>query len=279
MSESLDQIAAESIIGAETVDVIGQVQGDQAAATGSFSVNTSSSLSRQLFVEQFTSLRSEIEQRINLRQQLIALTLVVAGTFLTIGVQPGESWVVLLFYPLLAMFMAAAWEHNDLRIGQINWYIQSVIEQHLGDLGPGWEYFRRQAFRSASQRRNLRTGNIPQVPEAHGLRGVPGLIAISTRGLYLGTQALAVVVATVRFGVEHLQSQTWDALIQEIGFPIKELDQAKVLGFLIVLVLNIGIISYTGVLLRHSRVRMAPQSPQEPQTSLSSAASTASGQR
>src|SRR5947209_11677955 len=99
-----------------------------------------------LLIEQYASLRSEIEKRIDIRQQILALTLLVAGTFLTVGVQPNVPEVVLLFYPLIAMFLGAIWEHNDLRVGQINFYIRTEVEKHLGALGPGRESFRLKTF-------------------------------------------------------------------------------------------------------------------------------------
>src|ERR1051326_1267765 len=90
---------------------------------------------RALFlIEQYASLRSEIEKRIDIRQQILALTLLVAGTFLTVGVQPNVPAVVLLFYPLIALFLGAIWEHNDLRVGQINFYLRTEVEKHLGSL-------------------------------------------------------------------------------------------------------------------------------------------------
>src|SRR6266566_8346119 len=104
------------------------------------------SIGSLLLIEQYTSLRSEIEKRIEIRQQILALTLLVAGTFLTVGVQPNVPEVVLLFYPIIAMFLAALWEHNDLRVGQINFYIRMEVEKHLGAFGPGWETFRQQTF-------------------------------------------------------------------------------------------------------------------------------------
>src|SRR6266567_1010077 len=82
-----------------------------------------------LLVEQYVSLRNEIEKRIEIRQQILALTLLVAGTFLTVGVQPSVSPVVLLFYPIIAMFLGAIWEHNDLRVGQLNFYIRTEVEK------------------------------------------------------------------------------------------------------------------------------------------------------
>ncbi len=45
------------------------------------------SIGTLLLIEQYTSLRNEIEKRIEIRQQILALTLLVAGTFLTVGVE------------------------------------------------------------------------------------------------------------------------------------------------------------------------------------------------
>src|SRR5947209_14135680 len=112
-----------------------------------------------LLIQQYTALRSEIEKRIDIRQQILALTLLVAGTFLTVGVQPVVPEVVLLFYPVIAMFLGAIWEHNDLRVGQINFYIRTEVEKHLGRFAPGWETFRRQTFRTRyRQERQKRQG-------------------------------------------------------------------------------------------------------------------------
>src|SRR6266480_5494904 len=124
-----------------------------------------------LLVEQYISLRNEIEKRIEIRQQILALTLLVAGTFLTVGVQPGVPEVVLLFYPLIAMFLGAIWEHNDLRIGQINFYIRTEVEKHLGALGPGWETFRSKTFPSRHRPHRSR-----QSAQRHPLTPRPGLI-------------------------------------------------------------------------------------------------------
>src|SRR5581483_7150390 len=99
-----------------------------------------------LLIGQYTSLRSEIEKRIDIRQQILALTLLVAGTFLTVGVQPNVPEVVLLFYPIISLFLGALWEHNDLRVGQINFFIRTEVEQHLDKFGPGWETFRLKTF-------------------------------------------------------------------------------------------------------------------------------------
>src|SRR6266446_3053586 len=152
------------------------------------------SIGALLLIEQYTSLRSEIEKRIEIRQQILALTLLVAGTFLTVGVQPGVPEVVLLFYPLIAMFLGSTWEHNDLRVGQINFFIRTEIEKHLGVFGPGWETFRLQTFRPA-QRQYRRARS----KQKHALTPQFGLIVFATRGMLLATQAMAIIIAAVRY--------------------------------------------------------------------------------
>lgn len=41
---------------------------------------------------------------------------------------------------------SAIWEHNDLRVGQLNFYIRTEVEKHPEAFGPGWETFRLQTF-------------------------------------------------------------------------------------------------------------------------------------
>lgn len=153
-----------------------------------------------LLIEQYTSLRSEIEKRIDIRQQILALTLLVAGTFLTVGVQPSVPGVVLLFYPIIALFLGVLWEHNDLRVGQINLYIHTEVEKHLGRLGPGWETFRARTFPARSRRRRR-----DEKEQQHFLTPRPGLIIFATRGMFFTTQLMAIIVAAIRYASQFLQ--------------------------------------------------------------------------
>lgn len=51
----------------------------------------------ELIVEEYRSLRAEIIQREQARQQMWYVLLFIAGTFFTIGVQPGiAAWSILL---------------------------------------------------------------------------------------------------------------------------------------------------------------------------------------
>lgn len=95
----------------------------------------------QLRSLEFTALYSEIENRSNNQHQLVSLAIVAAGTILTIGLQQNADLAVyaLLVYPIIAMFLAVAWEYHDFWIGQIAEYIHNHLEQ-----GQGWEtYLRR----------------------------------------------------------------------------------------------------------------------------------------
>ncbi len=159
------------------------------------------SIKALLMVEQYVSLRSEIEKRIEIRQQIFTLTLLVAGTFLTVGVQPNVPEVVLLFYPIIAMFLGAIWEHNDLRVGQLNFYIRTAVEKHLGELGPGWEAFRLQTFPASHRRKQHKRQRMKQ---EHPLTPQFGLVAFATRGMLFTTQAMAIIIAAVRYAFDLL---------------------------------------------------------------------------
>jgi hypothetical protein len=128
----------------------------------------------------YAALRSELEKRLELRQQLLLATLAVAGTFLTLGVQPGLSALTVLVYPLLAMFIAVIDAHSDLRIGQIAYYLRELEESILG-AGFGWEAYRRRTF----------TGTHPLAAAKAGHQ-------LSMRGVYTTTQLLARGLGAVR---------------------------------------------------------------------------------
>jgi hypothetical protein len=140
----------------------------------------------ELIVEEYRSLRAEIIQRVQARQQMWYVLLFIAGTFFTIGVQPGiAAWTILL-YPLITLFFSTNWAHNDTRIDQITWYIQYEIEKPLEFMG--WETYRTQKFR-----RKFWTNK-----RHHPLALVPGLLAISARGVFLTTQLMALCIGMVR---------------------------------------------------------------------------------
>lgn len=207
----------------------------------SIEIPEAQSIRALLLIEQYRSLRSEIEKRIDIRQQILALTLLVAGTFLTVGVQPAVPAVVLLFYPVIAMFLGAIWEHNDLRVGQITFYIRTEVEQHLGALGPGWEAFRAKTFPSRHKQRKL-----PHSGHRHPLAPQRGLIIFAARGMFFTTQAMTLIVAAVRYTSEFVQQ----------GFAVSAKGPQPVvisIAIALLFLVDVGILMYTFSIVRHKR--------------------------
>lgn len=244
MNEKID-LASEQAIASVSI-LNGKVSGASEAALADETMDElpeARSIRALLLIQQYTALRSEIEKRIDIRQQILALTLLVAGTFLTVGAQPNVPAVVLLFYPIIAMFLGAIWEHNDLRVGQINFYIRTEVEKHLGKLGPGWETFRQQMFSTSYRDRKHSRSSTEQ---RHSLTPQIGLIVFATRGMFFTTQATTITVAAVRYISEFLQH----------GFAINlaEPKQAVLIIATGLLFLgDIGILIYTFSVVQHKR--------------------------
>ena len=123
---------------------------------------------------EYSALRSEILQRMDMRQQMLTFTLIIAGSILSLGVQTNISPLVLLLYPILALFLAMAWMHSDVRIWEVAEYMEKHIEPRLD--GIGWETYihnkdRGRAFRP---------------------------VEITAAGVFLITEVLAVVLAIPR---------------------------------------------------------------------------------
>lgn len=128
---------------------------------------------------EFSALRAEMLKRIELQHQLIVAALVAAGTFLTVSVTrpvtgPTTGPVnISLAFPIFALFFAAAWSQNDLRIWQMGKYIRKRIEGEFLGSDMGWE----------SIQATSRVG------------GFGSLSLFSSRGILVGTQILTVVAA------------------------------------------------------------------------------------
>jgi hypothetical protein len=75
----------------------------------------------------------------DMRQQMLTFTLIIAGTVLSFGIQADISPMVLLLYPILALFLSLAWTQSDTRIWDIAEYIKSHIEVNLQ--GINWENY------------------------------------------------------------------------------------------------------------------------------------------
>lgn len=94
---------------------------------------------------EFSALRAELLKRIELRQQLISITLTLAGVFLGLGL---NNNTIALIYPVLNSLLAMQWAQNDIRSRQIGKYLQ-----HMENLIPGlgWETYYRKGWESETR--------------------------------------------------------------------------------------------------------------------------------
>lgn len=124
---------------------------------------------------EYKTLRDEILKRMDLRHQMVSVTLTIAGAFLGFGLgTPG----VVLVYPPLAAFLAVAWAQNDYRVRQVSTYIREHHEKYLPGLG--WETHM-QAQRSS------------------GGVGAWRLLLMSHGGIFLLTQLMAIGIGLLKF--------------------------------------------------------------------------------
>ena len=126
-------------------------------------------------LNEFSALNDEIIKRLEIQYQFIGLTLIVAGTFLSLGTQNNVSPMVLLVYPIIALFLAVGWQQNATVIRQLGLYIRDHIESKVK--GGGWGTYRQRMF-SVAFKKNLTT--------------------LFTRGTFVGTQLIAMIPALPR---------------------------------------------------------------------------------
>lgn len=125
----------------------------------------------QLLAE-YTALRAEIIHRMATRHQIVTFSVAVLAAILAFDEAPIKT---LFAYPVLGVFLALGWAHNDFRIAEIGEYIQSHIETVLPGLK--WEtYFS-----------NIKS---PGTKFWNVLRAM----ILSAGGIIVGTQLLALLI-------------------------------------------------------------------------------------
>ena len=125
-------------------------------------------------IEEFKSLRSEIELRIRLRSQLLAISLTLFGVLATLNIK-GTPIELLLLYPLLAAFIAGEWCYHDLRIFAVADYIKKRIEPKVP--GIGWQHY------------------LDETRQYRWLR----LTALSAGGIFVGASVLSLLMVGHEF--------------------------------------------------------------------------------
>jgi len=120
---------------------------------------------------EYSALRAEIIHRMTMRHQIVAFSVAVLGAVLAFEA-PANT---LLAYPILGLFLALGWAHNDFRIGEIGEYIRTQIETKLPGLH--WE----------THFSDLKKNRIP-------VRYLLRATILSAGGIIMGTQLLALLV-------------------------------------------------------------------------------------
>ena len=126
---------------------------------------------------EYVSLREEGLRLIETRQQILSVTLTLAGAFLGIGWGTNGA-MALLIYPPLAALLAAGWTQNEVRIRTISAYIRDHLEAAIPGLG--WERYSR------------------NVAAKSRFMGIP-IDILSIGGVFVLTQVLAIVLAFFHF--------------------------------------------------------------------------------
>ena len=132
---------------------------------------------------EYTTSRSEILKRIELRQQIVSVTLTLAGIFMGVGLTT-ES--VALIYPPLATFLAFAWAQNDFRIRDLAKYIRDKLESRMPGLG--YETY-------VQQNRAEKSGGLSSWR----------FVVLSHGGIFLFTQLMAIGIELSKFTFSPLE--------------------------------------------------------------------------
>jgi hypothetical protein len=134
-------------------------------------------LERAFFLTECATLHDEINTRMEQRGNLFTFTIITAGSLLSLGAAANAQ--IALFYPILSLFLAAAWSDEDGKIGALGAYLHDQ-EAHY-DLY-GWSSYHRP--------RKQRSGFLGRLQRFYPT----SLLSLATRGVFLSTQALAVLV-------------------------------------------------------------------------------------
>jgi len=142
-------------------------------------------LTRDELELEYNALRNEIVKRIELRQQIVAITLTIAGLLMGLGI---TNKALALIYPPLAYFLAVGWAQNDLRIRDIADYIRERMEKHTSILN--WETAVHEE-RAATNGKQVR------------------FAILSHTGTIIATQVIAMLIALFGFTVVPVSPIEW----------------------------------------------------------------------
>jgi hypothetical protein len=125
---------------------------------------------------EYNVLRAEILKRIEIRNSIVFGTLTFAGVLLGFGLSNAK---LALIYPVISLFLAAAWVQNDVLISDLGRYIRDHLE--TSPIGLKWETHRQHT--RVSKKRDWKQ------PSA----------ALSSGGVFFITQLVAMIVAISQY--------------------------------------------------------------------------------
>src|SRR6266516_570118 len=132
----------------------------------------------ELVVAEYNTLREEILKRIEIRYQLLTITVTAFGAILSFGSQLKNA-ILIFLYPLLALCSMIIWLSNKYDIEQISAYIKKGIESKVGKENLNWE----------SQRVLIER------------QGVERLLSYGSTGFFISTQLLALAIGIVMLSI------------------------------------------------------------------------------
>jgi len=170
--------------------------------------------SEDFLLREYGVLRDEILKQTEIEFQLTAFTLIVASTFLTLGIQQKDVVAIplLLLYPVISVFLAIQWISRIRIEYAIAHYVMETFERFLPPRTPplGWERWSRAVL----------------VPTGWGLfkkrearnegskRSIFRLTLYGARGLFFTTGSLAVFLAIYRTNAaEAMVRDLWNGVV------------------------------------------------------------------
>jgi hypothetical protein len=173
--------------------------------------------SDDFLLKEYGALRDEILKQTEIEFQLTAFTLIVASTFLTLGLQQQEPVAVplLLLYPVISVFFAIQWISRVRIEYAIARYVMETFEAFLPSRTPplGWERWSRAVL--------VRTGWGPfkgrEARNEGSKRSIFRLTLYGARGLFFSTGSLAVLLAIYRTNAaEGIVRDLWNGVIPSV---------------------------------------------------------------
>lgn len=135
-------------------------------------------LQRAGLLAEYNALRSEILKRIDLRNSIQFGTLTFAGVLLGFGI---TIPTLTLIYVIISTFLAAAWVQSDVVISDLGKYIRDRMENP--QTGLHWETHRQQDRLTSMRNKKFQPS-----------------VVFSTGGVFLVTQAVAILIAFSNIG-------------------------------------------------------------------------------